>query len=349
MASGFVLTLNRYSRLKDLSHGRLPYSPKPKPPSKAKASPVPAPNPSPHATAANSFYRAENGSTAIVKMEVPGAPYAIQQGGSPSSIILNFTISQNGHHLLLNDQLFALLVPDPSIPPRLSALQVFADAELGKSGPEKQYKDFFRLGARHTQWLVLDYEFEVTPRDDATISYHHHVATLKLNFIGAQDASHDDSPNFLLDSPDQKILQLKLRQHHPGGGWNDVSSTDPYRNYVIDAVKFLDRPSDYAAPQPRDARVCDVLSWRCADIDDAPWYRRVWRFQFDEYGRIGSLRRRVLLARVVTPPATWCLLLPACGILLAWKAWQVLRRRRLDVDKPLPPLPFEEKKEDSVK
>lgn len=239
--------------------------------------------------------------SALVKLTLPDL-------GADAPVFLNFTISANRHHLLLNNELFALLVPNPSVPARLRAQQMVSNSKLQATVRELSL-DKWLAGQVTEQTLALDYEFTMPHRDDPSIQYYNYHPVLRLNIIGAR-CLQDDSvvgtqPHTLLDGTrgQQKTVEVQMREQ------NHVTSTSHKRNFTISAVKFIDRPKDYRVP--RRPRPCSLTSWRCADIADPPWYREVWYDHFDEYGRIGCLRREVLLWWDSLRPAVLYLLCPS--------------------------------------
>lgn len=298
-------------------------------------------NPSPDQATANDIYLAADGSEAVVKLALPGLPLGDgnhNEVRKPSSAILHFRFSPNGHHLLLNDRYMALTVPNPSIPPALEAAQISSEVEMNSlmDAGERTGKLFLGPG----RYLSLDYEFDMSNRDDPGIVYYNYYPEFRLNLIGVGSGfGANTTGNFLLDDPAQKVVQINMREQ------NHLNSHHPNRNFTILGVKFIDRPSDYNAPQPRDAKICGFLSWRCADISDPPYYKRVWRFQFDGDGRIGSLRRIVVRSWYHMRPFMLFVVCPAWCLLLAWKIFRALRRRSgADSSQPEPLLPFAQKK-----
>lgn len=200
-----------------------------------------------------------------------------------------------------------------------------SNSKLQATG-RKTSPDEWLAGQVTEQTLALDYDFTMKHRDDPSIEYYNYHPTLQVNIIGArclQDGSIvTTQPHILLDGTrgSQKIVEVKMREQ------NHAISTSPDRNFTISAVKLIDRPRDYRVP--RGPRPCSLTSWRCADIADPPWYREVWYDHFDENGRIGCLRREVMLWWRSLRPAVLYLLCPSWFIMLVWKAWRGLSRRR---------------------
>lgn len=285
-------------------------------PTKSVATPV-APAPAVGVLPEQTFVT-DDGLSALVKLKLPDL-------GSDTPILLNFTISANRHHLLLNNELFALLVPNPSVPIRLRAQQMASNSKLKATDREISIDEWL-AGQVTEQILALDYEFTMNSRDDPSIRYYNYHPVLQLNIIGArllQDSrTVRTQPHTLLDGTrgQQKMVELQMREQ------NHVASTSPNRNFTISAVKLVDRPKDYKVP--RRPKPCGLKSWRCADFADPPWYREVWYDHFDEHGRIGCLRRKVLLWWESLRPTVLYLLCPSWCIMAMWKAWRFVSRRR---------------------
>lgn len=249
--------------------------------------------------------------------------------GHNTSVLLNFTISENRHHLLLNGEYLALLVPNPSVPPRLRAQQVTFGSGWDMSGRKSGLHDSF-VWQETGQTLSLDYEFTMNNRDDPSIRYYNYWPILQLNIIGARHLHEGggdtettgDQPHYPLDGSQgqQKMVEVRMREQ------NHVTSTSPNRNFTILEVNLVDRHSDYKAPT--GPTPCSLTSWRCADIADPPWYREVWYDHFDEHGRIGCMRRQVSLWWESVRPMVLYLLCPAWFFVVAWKVWRVVSRRR---------------------
>lgn len=302
-------------KISELTAGRVTLQ-KPTLPTKHIANPI-APIPT-GGVSAEPIYLTEDGLSALVKLKLPDL-------GPDTPVFLNFTISANRHHLLLNDELFALLVPNPSVPTRLRAQQMASNSKL-QATDRKLSLDEWLAGQVTDQTLALDYEFTMNNRDDPNIQYYNYHPVLRLNILGVrclQDGRViETQPHTLLDGTrgQQKIVEVQMREQ------NHVTSTSPNRNFTISVVKLIDRPKDYRVPlRPRP---CGLTSWRCADIADPPWYKEVWHDHFDDHGRIGCLRRRVMLWWESLRPAVLYLLCPSWCIMVVWKAWRIISRRK---------------------
>lgn len=278
------------------------------PPSK-----TPPPNPSPNPTAASAVLVADNQLSAVVKLEIPGLPLLDDE--QSSSVLLNLSISANGHHLLVNGNMLAMRVPDPSLPSSILAPQVSVNTSIVDHSRQQD-----------PSFVGLDYELWSNNRDDPSITYYNYYPKIYLNLIGAGVERSDHSlTNLLLDAPEQQVVEITLHdaQSRP--------SNSRELSYEVVNVKLLSRAHDYRAPRPDD-HYCSRWSWRCADIADPPWYQYVWRQNFDEYGRIGCMRRdflirwhRICRRLAHVPWLAWLVL--ASGVII--KLCLMWRKRRL--------------------
>lgn len=267
-------------------------------------------------------YLAPNGSSALVKLDLPDV-------GHKTSILLNFTISTNRHHLLLNGEYLVLLVPNPSVPPRLRAQRITSESGWDMTGRENGLHDSF-VWQETGQTLVLDYDFTMNNRDDPDIRYYNYWPILQLNVLAARlvqkgagsTETSETQPNYLPDGTQgqQKTIEVRMREQ------NHVTSTSPDRNFTIISVNLVDRPRDYKAPT--GPKLCSLTSWRCADLADPPWYREVWYDHFDDHGRIGCMRRQVSLWWESVRSMVLYVLCPSWLLVVGWKIWRVASRRR---------------------
>ncbi|TVY16988.1 hypothetical protein LARI1_G006676 [Lachnellula arida] len=216
----------------------------------------------------------EKGRSVLVRLSTPDLPLwnKEEQIGEdiPSALILNFTVSADNKTLLLQDQPFM----PPHTPPRLSAPQTSQSLSEFEHGTTLNLEDL--------PVFDLDYDRIAHPRDDPSIHYYNYYPKLMINLLGAGVAGH----NALLKDMEQKVIKITLRD------WNTVrsASTDPpNHSFEIKEVKLWERqPGD--SVNPDDLKACTLKSWRCSDFGDHPWYRYIFRQNFDEYGKIGSFR-----------------------------------------------------------
>ncbi|KAF7191698.1 Protein disulfide-isomerase [Pseudocercospora fuligena] len=286
----------------------------------------------PGPTAANAVVISDDRTKALVKLEIPGV--SISSTGSTdrstlsSSALLLFSVSKDGKHLLLNESPLALLIPNPSRPMRLISTHVekswnMSWIDTSDSRSPSDFDVWKSLG--HS--IALDYDLWARNRDDPSIVYGNYHPDVYFNLIGARLTYVDSKKTILLDSLEQKALRIELEQYNASR-----SSHDPNRAFRITSVTFKDRPSDYRAPRPDD-RPCSKYSWRCADFGDPPWYQYVWHMNFDDYGRIGCMRRRLVILfdklpfHIPTPRPSWLILFVPLTVVMLLKLSAKCRQR----------------------
>lgn len=226
----------------------------------------------------------EPGRSVLILLETPDLPLWNQEDqigeNIPSALILHFSLTPDNRTLLLQDKPFMPL-PNPNTPPRLSAPQT-AQTQL-------EFEQTETHDLHDAPLFDLDYDRLAANRDDPSIHYYNYNPTLALNLLGAGIAGY----NALLKSERQKIIKITLKD------WNTVhrATTDPpNHNFEITGVSLWERTvkgfPDVVAPD--DLGECSMWSWRCSDFGDFPYYRFIFRQNFDKYGRIGSLRHMFL-------------------------------------------------------
>lgn len=228
----------------------------------------------------DAIWVADDGSEAIVKLHLPGLELMnpSEQDALPIAVLLHFTMSTNGHHLLLNNETFALQIPNPSQPPLLYAQRVPVEYNIFPDLP------IIPL-ASEPDIISLDYTLTSPNRDDPYVRYSNHHPHFYLDIVGA------GIPTTLLHSSLQYSLSIELSNRQPRS-----SSNDDDRRYGIDRMSFENRSQDYALIAARPGQKwCGWWSWRCADLADPPWYSALWREEFDGDGRIGSGRRVLVM------------------------------------------------------
>ncbi|EPE35150.1 hypothetical protein GLAREA_10846 [Glarea lozoyensis ATCC 20868] len=238
-----------------------------------------------------------------------------QQYGEPlqSALVFNFTISHDQRHLLLQDQPILPLL-DANIPPRFSVPQT--SESLTEFEQRRVYK---YTNAAHFE---IDYERSVRPRDDPNREIHNYVPTLKFNVLGAGIAGH----NTLLSSAEQRYIEIILKDEN-------FRTHNPFNHkFVVKSVRTR-RRGDEPNPSvlPEDLKVCGRFSWRCEDMDSQPWYRYIYRQDFDEFGKIGSLRREYLrrssnLYNNLGPFRFWVLIVAILSAVVSPLVYSVCRK-----------------------
>lgn len=227
--------------------------------------------------------------TVVAKINTPGVPLWVWnetnavydlEPGAESAILLNFTLTHDNKTLLVNDEPYLTLpLKEPTTAPRISAYQVPQSLTSQNTLDGRQRLEV--LGAcRSTnkcRCFGLSYERSITPRDDPNIRYYNPVFEVRLDVIGLSA----DNDRLLTDVQSQGYVNIQMKHLHGG------SSESEGTQYSLTRLSILNR--DKPGPRPSEEG-CDRLSWRCADMGDPPWWRRIWRHQFDEYGRVGSLR-----------------------------------------------------------
>jgi len=211
----------------------------------------------------------------------------------PAAILLNFTLSSDNKTLYLNNQAI-LPLANNMVPPKLAAYQVPADISRGAFEDIKYWHllegAFFGMTIGY-RYLNIDYD-RLVWADPASGTYSNHVPTLKIRIMGLVAHDHDN----ILDDKLQKVVHVTLTDQKHG------SSDAPDRSYLITDVALKESRTSYAyagvLPNEASNIECMAKSWLCEDHDlysqGAPWYRYIWRHNFDEFGRIGSLRREVM-------------------------------------------------------
>jgi hypothetical protein len=217
----------------------------------------------------------ERGRSVLVRLDTPDLLFwnEEKQFGEllPSALIFNFTISHDQRHLLLQGESF-LPLPNPYVPPRISAPQT------SESQTRFEHNRVFKYSS--APQFDIDYERSVHPRDDPSITHYGYKPSVTLNVLGAGIAGYDT----LLASEDQRYIEITLKDE------NSPTTNPPHHKFIIEAVKIWDRDDDTPHVRPEDLRRCGRWSWRCEDFGDIPWYRYIYRQDFDEFGKIGSLR-----------------------------------------------------------
>lgn len=271
-----------------------------------------------------------HGRSALVQLRTPDLPVWNQEeqigevDPEHSLLLLNFTLSHDSSQLLLQDQPF-LPLPNPLLPPQLEAHQQQPDF-IAEFRSHENYRGFL-----DTPTFALDYERLVHPRDDSTIRYYAYAPTLTLNLLGAGIAGY----NTLLSSQQQQVIKIELKDRNSDPGVN---------NFIITRIGFF--PRDRGHAEPENLKECTLWSWTCPDFGDAPWYRYIYRQNFDEYGRIGSRRHMVLQrwSNLVENVGLWrvigfltllasMILFPVVYRVYRWGRWVVARYRAIQASR----------------
>ncbi|KAF4613411.1 hypothetical protein G7Y89_g15476 [Cudoniella acicularis] len=225
----------------------------------------------------------DEGRSVLIRLDIPGLPLWNQEEhigeDKPSALILNFTVTPDRHTLLLQDQAI-LPLSDPNAPPRINAPQTpetIAEFENRKS------TDYDNL-----PFFALDYERIVHPRDDPSIQYYNYVPSLTLNLLGAGIEGY----NTLLKQSDQLVIKITLKDYNAYNGGK--TTNPPIHLFEVTHVRLWERWPNNPWIGPDELSECTSWSWRCEEFGDTPWYRYIYRKDFDRYGKIGSLRHAFL-------------------------------------------------------
>ncbi|KAK7516244.1 uncharacterized protein IWZ02DRAFT_435508 [Phyllosticta citriasiana] len=213
----------------------------------------------------------------ILKLDTPGYLSGLASD-QESAFILNFTMSGDNRTLLFNDRpMFPF--PCPDSPTTFDACPVpsnFSTKEL-KHAPKAGSCVGTVGGARHE----LDFARVVSPEDEEDAAKWTAAPTILLDILGASPSGSNNTT--LLGSGTQKLIQISLDH-----------ATDLPKTYKISNIELLDRPAVYILETPEHLPVCTSRSWRCAETEHYPYYRYFWRQNFDQHGRIGSMRHNIM-------------------------------------------------------
>jgi hypothetical protein len=219
-----------------------------------------------------------NERTVFVRVDIPNLPLwnADEQIGEnlPSAFIFNFTLSHDNRMLILND--IPILPPENAyVPPRLYAPQ--------SSETLVQFENATLTDYKNCPLFSLDYSLFVSEAGDSTQTVYNYNASLDLDILGAGIAGY----NTLLPSNDQRFIRLTLNQVEP------FSTPISLVAFEIADIHLEYRGSNYQFKTPDDLKPCTMWSWLCPDKSRYPWYQYIYRQNFDEYGKIGSMRHLI--------------------------------------------------------
>jgi hypothetical protein len=208
----------------------------------------------------------------------------------PSALIFNFTLTRDNRTLLLNG-IPILPLENAHVPPRLNAHQTRDNLT--------HFEDDNLTDFSSCPLFSLDYFRHVPePEDDSQVFYTYNP-TLNLDILGASIAGY----NALLPADTQHFISLTLKQLE-SPGTNPTSSL----SFKIANLYLEDRDPYSQFKTPDSLQQCTIWSWLCSDVARYPWYQYIYRQNFDDYGKIGSLRHLI--------HARWANLLERLGV---WK------------------------------
>ena len=202
----------------------------------------------------------------------------------PGAFIFNFTLTPDNRTLLLNDEPI-LPRAHPHIPTPLRAHQT---GETASDFAHRSNTDFAEAPV-----MNLDYYIETPDTTSGTSIYNaKYSPRLQIDILRA---SMPTNPGYStpLSSNSQKQIWVWLE---------DLSAYPPETLYSsialrIKSVKVSRRWLDVDSPgttttykTPQSLKKCHIWSWLCADIKEYPYYEYIYRENFDQYGKKGSMR-----------------------------------------------------------
>ena len=211
----------------------------------------------------------------LVRLDVPLLPLWNQEDqigeDLPSALIFNFTLSHDNRTLLLNDNAI-LPLGNAYVPPRLYAYQTSKTLDELENDP---------LQIKNSPQFSLDYSRIVPQAEDGSLKYNNYTPTLDLDILGAGIGEY----NTLLPSDTQRFIRVILHQLEP------PSTPFSSLSFKIADIHLEQRHPDSQSKGPDGLKPCTLWSWLCADKPKYPWYQYIYRENFDDYGKIGSMRR----------------------------------------------------------
>lgn len=269
----------------------------------------------------------ENERSVLVRLDVPLLPLWNQEDqigeDLPSALIFNFTLSHDKRTLLVNDNAI-LPFENAYVPPRLYAYQTSKSTDDFENDPLPDYKN--------SPQFSLDYSRIVPQAEDGSLKYSNYTPTLDLDILGAGIEEY----NTFLPSDNQRFIRITLHQLEP------PSTPFSSLSFKIADISLEQRDPDSQFKGPDGLKPCTLWSWLCADKPKYPWYQYIYRENFDEYGKIGSMRRFIHfkwatmidaygIVQITVLGAGFgivVLSLMGYGIYRLWKRAQVLWQRR---------------------
>ncbi|OBT71896.1 hypothetical protein VF21_10570 [Pseudogymnoascus sp. 05NY08] len=200
------------------------------------------------------------------------------------AFIFNFTLTPDNRTLLLNDE---PILPRayPHIPTPLRAYQTIETTS-----------DFARRSRTNvTGDLALDLDYYMDAPDtksgSTSIYNTNYNPRLQIDILRASTPTYPAySTPLSSDSQNQIWVWLEDLSAHPPG--------TPYHSIAlrVKRVKVDRRWPDTDSKGTKTYRSltslkrCYIWSWLCADIEEYPYYQYIYRENFDQYGKKGSMR-----------------------------------------------------------
>ena len=270
--------------------------------------------------------------SALVRLEIPELPLwnTEEQIGEdlPSALIFNFTLSHDNRILALNG-IPILPLENAYVPPRLFAYQTSETLTHFENDTIADYNN--------CPLFSLDYSRIVPQAEDGFQQFYNYTPSLNLDILGASIAGY----NALLPANNQRFIRLTLHQVEAR------STPISLLSFKIADIYLEDRGPNNQFQSPEILKACTAWSWLCPDKPGYPWYQYIYRQNFDEYGRIGSMRHLIHMkwatlievygvaqvAIISSAVGIVILSLIGYGIYRVWKRAQELWQERLgDID-----------------
>jgi len=201
----------------------------------------------------------------------------------PGAFIFNFTLTPDNRTLLLNDEPI-LPRAHPHIPTPLRAHQT------GETATDFAHR--VRTNFSGAPVMDLDYYIETPDTTSGTSIYNtKYNPRLRIDILRANMPTYPGYSTPLF-SNSQKQIWVWLE---------DLSVYPPETPYSsitlkISRVKVSRRWPDADSQgtttykTPKSLKTCHIWSWLCADINNYPYYEYIYRENFDQYGKKGSMR-----------------------------------------------------------
>lgn len=201
----------------------------------------------------------------------------------PGAFIFNFTLTPDNRTLLLNDEPI-LPRTHPHIPTPLRAYQT------GETATD--FADRVCTNFSGAPVMDLDYYIATPDTTSGTSIYNtKYNPRLRIDILRASMPTYPGySTPLSSNSQNQIWVYLEDLSVHPP---NTLYSSIALRiKSVKVSRRWLDAHSQGTTTYktPKSLKTCHIWSWLCADIDKYPYYEYIYRENFDQYGKKGSMR-----------------------------------------------------------
>jgi hypothetical protein len=201
----------------------------------------------------------------------------------PGAFIFNFTLTPNNHTLLLNDE---PILPRayPHIPTPLRAHQT-----------GQTVTDFaHRVSSNFVEASVMDLDYYIESPDttSGTSIYNtKYNPRLRIDILRASMPTYPGySTPISSNSQNQIWVWLEDLSAHPPETLYSSIALRIQRVQVSRRWPDMDSQGTTTYKTPKSLKTCYIWSWLCADIDEYPYYEYIYRENFDQYGKKGSMR-----------------------------------------------------------